>query len=65
MQTNSKTPLLCAASGGNRNMAKLLLERGADPNLADSKGQAPLHKAAYQGNKELINVLKILKVQLC
>ena len=53
----SSTPLLCAASAGNRDMAKLLLERGADPNLADSKGQAPLHKAAYQGHVELINVL--------
>jgi uncharacterized protein len=45
--------------GDNRaEMAKLLLERGADPNIAEAwYGYTVLHFAAYKGAAELTDVL--------
>mgnify|MGYP002049055395 CR=1 FL=1 len=40
------TPLLCAASSGCTAEARLLLQHGADPNLADNDGNSPLIRAA-------------------
>ncbi|XP_014228260.1 serine/threonine-protein phosphatase 6 regulatory ankyrin repeat subunit A-like [Trichogramma pretiosum] len=39
------TPLHLAARGGHRRMTLLLLEEGADPNLLNAEGFAPLHEA--------------------
>ena len=38
-------------------MAKLLLDGGADPNIGDDDGVAPLAAAAAMGHMEVVRVL--------
>eukprot|EP01047_Picozoa_sp_COSAG01_P137320 COSAG01_NODE_67816_length_266_cov_0.532934_1_plen_56_part_10 len=42
--------------------AQLLLERGADPNLADSAGLTPLMRAAVAGNLAGVRLLLARRV---
>ncbi|XP_019718172.1 cyclin-dependent kinase 4 inhibitor D [Hippocampus comes] len=42
---------------GNTRVARLLLERGADPNVQDAGGTAPVHDAARTG---FVDTLKVL-----
>jgi ankyrin repeat protein len=51
------TPLHVAARKGYVEIAKLLLEHGADPNIKDLHGWTPLHDAAYWGNVEVARLL--------
>ena len=51
------TPLYHACRQGYRDVAALLLERGADPSLANNRGETPLHAAARSGNREIIDRL--------
>ena len=53
-QSHGWTPLLFAIRQCNCAMAKLLLDKGADPNLADAKGRAPIHLAAAQGDTVIL-----------
>ena len=56
----SGTPLRNAASGGHIEVVKLLLERGADPNLPEEhiapRGHA-LYSAVYNGHHEIARLL--------
>jgi ankyrin repeat protein len=44
--TNGCTPLYWAASAGHKDIAELLLAKGADVNAKGRKGYTPLHEAA-------------------
>ena len=39
------------------NATKALLERGAEPDLADPVGATPLHIASLKGNKDAVQLL--------
>ncbi|MSO20547.1 MAG: hypothetical protein EXQ56_08795 [Acidobacteria bacterium] len=47
------TALLIASAGGYEELAVYLLDRGADPNMMDGSGIAPLHYALRDGIKVL------------
>ena len=51
------TPLSIAATYGNHNCVKLLLENGADVTRVDYQGQNVLHKAAREGNSKVVDVV--------
>lgn len=46
VNTSGTTALCFAMANSNLKMVRALLERGADPNLADADGSRPLHDAA-------------------
>lgn len=50
-------PLHSAVASGHNMVAKMLLEAGAEVNVAQEKGITPLHSAAHNGNIELLIVL--------
>jgi ankyrin repeat protein/tetratricopeptide (TPR) repeat protein len=52
-----RTPLHWAARGGNPEMIRLLVEKGADVNAGDENGIAPLHSLASRGHVEGARVL--------
>jgi len=49
--------LLSAAENGNQGLAKQALDRGADVNISDKYGLAPLHYAAARADKEIASLL--------
>lgn len=51
------TPLGWAAAAGQLESARLLLDRGADPNVRAQDGSAPLHTAAFFGRADLVGIL--------
>ena len=52
-----QTPLHHAALGGHKEIAELLIEYGADPNVAANCGTTPLHYAAWHGRKGVTEIL--------
>ena len=44
------TPLVVAAAASQSEATKFLISRGADPNAANARGDAPLHWACYRGD---------------
>ena len=51
------TPTCWAAYRGNTEVLKVLLDAGADPNIADGYGNSPLHWAAKQGLERIAQLL--------
>ena len=51
------TPLLKAVCGGHREIVKVLLDAGADPNKGDVTRYGPLHYAAGVGNGGIVRAL--------
>jgi cytohesin len=47
------TPLRGAAYGGDKEIAELLIAKGANVNAKGNHGQTPLHEAAFEGHKEV------------
>ncbi|XP_067652901.1 ankyrin repeat domain-containing protein 50-like [Haliotis asinina] len=53
----SRTPVMDAAWKGDRNMVKLLLDRGANVSLVDETGDNVLHFACIGGNLETVKLI--------
>jgi ankyrin repeat protein len=51
------TPLHLAAYEGHKDVAELLLAKGAEVNATDIDGSTPLHLAAYEGHKDMAELL--------
>lgn len=49
---NGDSVLLDAAGSGSTACIRLLLEHGADANLASASGHLPVHKAAFAGHRQ-------------
>lgn len=54
---NGDRPLYTAAASGHPDIAKLLLDRGANVNLSGSQNGTPIMCAVERGNLELVKVL--------
>ena len=54
---NKRTPLHYACAAGNSNSARVLIEKGAQIDLADANGQTALSIAAQFGNSPCITLL--------
>jgi ankyrin repeat protein len=52
-----ETPLHVAAAAGQEEMAKLLVEKGAEVSAKDNAGDTPLHVAAAAGQEEMAKLL--------
>jgi len=51
------TPLMWAVRGGHEQAVQRLLDRGADPNIADHLSRTALHLAAWDGNVDIVQRL--------
>ena len=59
-QIGVKTPLYCAVVNDRNNVVKLLLQAGADPNLANISGRTPLIVASAEFWTEPYEVVESL-----
>ncbi|KAI9002534.1 ankyrin repeat-containing domain protein [Hyaloraphidium curvatum] len=48
------TPLACAAHENCANVARVLLDGGTDPDLADYRGRLPIHKTFHKGIRKML-----------
>lgn len=51
---NGDSVLYDAAGSGNPDCIELLLQHGADPNIANLSSRLPIHCAAYEGHYLLV-----------
>ena len=59
-KTHGYTAMICCLYGqddGGPDTIEALLERGADPNIQDLKGNAAIHHAAYNGQGDPLELL--------
>ncbi len=54
---NGKTPLAAAVGGGQWELARRLIDLGADPNGGEPGHNRPLHEAAIGGNPQIVQLL--------
>lgn len=54
---NRPTPLTAASAAGHTGVVRLLLEKGADADLADGMEMTPLMHAAQQGHAGVVKLL--------
>jgi ankyrin repeat protein len=52
-----QTPLHAVSTMGHKNVAEVLLQKGADVNAIDTNNWAPIHCAASNGHLELVKLL--------
>ena len=52
-----RTPLYSAVSASKSNICQILLEAGANPNIKTKRGFSSLHRAAYNGNAEIVGMI--------
>ena len=57
MDSTGYTPLMLSSLSGSHDVVKFLLDRGADPSIAENDGYTPMHGAAFQGQAAVIKVL--------
>ena len=58
MTESNTSPLIIAACGaGNIHVVQILLDRGAEPNIANNKGRTPLLYAASESHKDVVQLL--------
>ena len=57
MTKRNTNPLMLAAKNNHKDVVYLLLDRGAEPNMADQDGNTPLHEAANEGHKDVVQLL--------
>lgn len=51
------TPLFYVSAKGAKDIARILIDSGADVSLANNVSELPLHVAARNGSKEIIKML--------
>lgn len=54
---DGRTPLMFAVAEGNFDVAKSLIEHGADLNIQNNNGETALHLAAIYGNDKIARLL--------
>jgi ankyrin repeat protein len=57
LEKYDETPLSLSISRSSTTMTRFLLDRGADPNIADDDGLTAVHKAARSGSDECLALL--------
>ena len=59
------TPLHCAVIFNKKEIVKLLIKRGANPNIQnDTEGYTPLHNSVFYGEEEIIKALILNKAEI-
>ena len=55
--THGFSPLIIAVNNNFPNIVKFLMEKGADPNIKDKKGETAIVWAKKRGQKNMIEIL--------